>query len=291
MVAADPTGATMFESVLAGQLLAPEPGLTPLMVAIVTDNTVVAAGLRITEHPMLVLLRPGTADPAGDLAELAAAVAASGKPVVGFNGLHTTTTSLAEQWSAVTGEPPELRMTLRYHRLGTLIAPVGVPGAPRIAVLPDSADLDLLAGWWFAFEHETGVNSQPPAAPDPTMLRRAAARGQVVTLWCDQGRVVAAAGHTVVRHGAARIAPVYTPPEFRRRGYASAVTAAAVRSAQQLGAGEITLFTDVGYPPANEVYRKLGFLAIADFADYETPRGATPPAYPHSTGDINSPAG
>jgi predicted GNAT family acetyltransferase len=74
-----------------------------------------------------------------------------------------------------------------------------------------------------------------------------------------------------VRDNASRIAPVYTPPELRRHGYGSAATAAAVRSAQQQGARQITLFTDADYLPANEVYRRLGFRAVADFADYEIP--------------------
>ena len=72
----------------------------------------------------------------------------------------------------------------------------------------------------------------------------------------------------------ARIAPVYTPPEFRRRGYGAAVTAAAVRSAQALGASDISFFTDAGYLPANAVYRGLGFQVVAEFAEFEIPVAA-----------------
>ena len=62
---------------------------------------------------------------------------------------------------------------------------------------------------------------------------------------------------------------MYTPPEHRRRGYGAAATAAAVHSARWLGAAEITLFADADYPPANAVYRGLGFVAIAEFAHLE----------------------
>jgi len=43
LIEVDPVGATMFGSVLVGQLLAPEPGIPPLMVVIVEQGTVAAA--------------------------------------------------------------------------------------------------------------------------------------------------------------------------------------------------------------------------------------------------------
>ncbi|MGH3873182.1 MAG: GNAT family N-acetyltransferase [Pseudonocardiaceae bacterium] len=42
-----------------------------------------------------------------------------------------------------------------------------------------------------------------------------------------------------------RIAPVYTLPQHRGRGYGSAVTAAAAGWAQQAGAAQVVLFTDL----------------------------------------------
>jgi len=74
-----------------------------------------------------------------------------------------------------------------------------------------------------------------------------------------------------VRRGRARIAPVYTPPGHRRRGFGSAATAAAVHSAWRAGAVEVTLFTDAEYPAANEVYRRLGFEVVGEFAEFDVP--------------------
>jgi hypothetical protein len=44
-----------------------------------------------------------------------------------------------------------------------------------------------------------------------------------------------------------------------------------VRSAQALGATDVSLFTDASYLPSNEVYRGLGFRVVAEFAEFEIP--------------------
>ncbi len=278
VIQADPVGATIFSSVLANQIAAPFPGEPPMLVDVTDDSLVVAAALRIPRYPMTVVIDPDIADPAGILDELIAAVIARGEPIVGIGGRRHTVELLAAGWAGRTGAVPTLRMPLLFHRLGTLTPPAGVSGVPRTASTQNQADVDLLARWWFEFERETGANAHASStAPDPDVVRRGAARGQVVTIWSDGDRDVAAAAHTAVRDGVARIAPVYTAPGVRRRGYGAAVTAAAVRSAQALGATEISLFTDANYPPANAVYRGLGFQVAAEFAEFAMPVAAAGP--------------
>jgi ribosomal protein S18 acetylase RimI-like enzyme len=164
-----------------------------------------------------------------------------------------------------------------YYRLGEFREPVGVPGGARRAAMTDPADLDLLADWFCEFRKETGISRTPPV-PDPDLLRENAKRGEVVMLWCVDGQPVAAAGHSAVRSGHCKIAPVFTPPGRRRRGYGAAVTAAAVRSAQRLGAGEITLFTDANYLASNACYRGLGFEEIGAFAEFDVAPALLPTA-------------
>ncbi|MEV4678910.1 GNAT family N-acetyltransferase, partial [Actinomadura sp. NPDC049382] len=62
----------------------------------------------------------------------------------------------------------------------------------------------------------------------------------------------------------ARIAPVYTPDEHRRRGYGAAVTAAATRAALDVGAEDVVLFTDLANPTSNGVYRRIGYRPVED---------------------------
>jgi hypothetical protein len=61
-----------------------------------------------------------------------------------------------------------------------------------------------------------------------------------------------------------RVGPVYTPPEFRGHGYASAATAAASQQALDAGASEVLLFTDLANPVSNSIYQRIGYRAVED---------------------------
>lgn len=77
-------------------------------------------------------------------------------------------------------------------------------------------------------------------------------------LWVVDGKTVsmAAIGHRSPRH--ARVNSVYTPPEERRKGYASAVVAAV--SQKVLDEGLIpVLYTDLANPDSNKVYCSIGY--------------------------------
>jgi predicted GNAT family acetyltransferase len=62
----------------------------------------------------------------------------------------------------------------------------------------------------------------------------------------------------------AGIGAVYTPPQFRNRGYAS--TAVATLSRQLLDAGRRScfLYTDVANPLSNAIYARIGYEPLDD---------------------------
>ena len=58
-----------------------------------------------------------------------------------------------------------------------------------------------------------------------------------------------------------RVGPVYTPPEFRKRGYASIITANICQILLDEGHA-VTLFADARNEDSNSIYTKLGFNFI-----------------------------
>jgi predicted GNAT family acetyltransferase len=56
---------------------------------------------------------------------------------------------------------------------------------------------------------------------------------------------------------------VYTPPELRGRGYASALTAALTEQLLQRRRF-CYLYTDLANPTSNSIYRRIGYRPVTD---------------------------
>lgn len=95
------------------------------------------------------------------------------------------------------------------------------------------------------------------------------------TFWeTRDGTPVSMAATTSLVGGMVRVDPVYTPARLRGHGYAGAVTVEASRAALTAGATDVVLFTDPGNPTSNALYRRLGYVRVADFAGHAFSYGA-----------------
>ncbi|HEY96946.1 MAG TPA: GNAT family N-acetyltransferase, partial [Dehalococcoidia bacterium] len=61
---------------------------------------------------------------------------------------------------------------------------------------------------------------------------------------------------------------VYTPPEHRRKGYATACVAGVCREILKSGYDFCTLYTDLSNPTSNSIYMKIGFRPVCDNVEY-----------------------
>jgi predicted GNAT family acetyltransferase len=61
---------------------------------------------------------------------------------------------------------------------------------------------------------------------------------------------------------------VYTPPQHRGRGYASALTAAASQDQLDRGHRYCFLFTDLSNPTSNKIYQSIGYEPVCDVDMY-----------------------
>lgn len=167
----------------------------------------------------------------------------------------------AERRSARTGRPVRAGMAQRIYELGELVRP-DVPGLARPA---GPAEVPTAARWWQTFAAEAVPGEQAGDA-EPAVRRRMDAG--TLMLWWDGGRPVSMAGYVGPVAGVARVAPVFTPPEHRRRGYGSAVTAACSAHALARGADAVMLYTDLANPTSNAIYQRIGYRPVADAADF-----------------------
>ena len=189
-------------------------------------------------------------------AELVAALRAAGASVPGVHGDVQGADRFAEAWTAATGEHGTTTLALDLYELGTLRYPEPPPaGRGRTA---GEVDVELAVRWYTAFQDET-----PTPSTDVRPLVRERLDDRRLWLWeGDTGVPVSLAARTPAVAGVARIAPVYTPPEHRRHGYATAVTAACTADALAGEAERVVLFTDLADPSANAMYQRIGFRPV-----------------------------
>jgi predicted GNAT family acetyltransferase len=179
----------------------------------------------------------------------------------GVNAEKRLAEAFALRWSQVAGTAFTTKMRLRAYELRWVIPPPQLP--PGHLRLAEEADLDTVTAWRAAFQRES-LHEDPPDNVDELALRFI--RAGTTYLWEDGKPVSMAVVTRPTPHGIS-IGGVYTPPELRGRGYASACVAAV--SQRQLDAGRAfcTLFTDLGYPTSNAIYQRIGYQPVCDFAE------------------------
>jgi RimJ/RimL family protein N-acetyltransferase len=189
--------------------------------------------------------------------ELAGELAASGRRIDGVNAEAHAAEAFSATWRQRTGDAATVHRLMRLHRLGTLVQPDPRPeGQPRVA---GEQDRNLLIEWSGAFAREVGDAERDAAA----MVDERLGYGGL-TVWEVGGAATSMAGITRIVHAMARVAPVYTPPELRGRGYAGGVTAAVSQAALDAGAAEVVLYTDLANPTSNALYERLGYRPVED---------------------------
>ena len=62
---------------------------------------------------------------------------------------------------------------------------------------------------------------------------------------------------------------VYTPPEWRRHGYATACVAELSGLLLRRGFEMCVLYTDLANPTSNAVYTRIGYQPVRDFLMYD----------------------
>lgn len=224
-------------------------GREPAFFAVARDGaTVVGVALRTPPWPPIVSRLTEAS-----VAPLVAEIRTRG-PLSGITGPSESADAVA----AACGARISATMDQLLYELTELVPPKGVRGTARQARADDQ---DLIARWMDEFGREVGEQFVRKDAD--RRARLAIAEGQV-WIWQDVEPVSMALWTGPTPRGV-RIGAVYTPPPFRRRGYAGAVTAAVTADRLRSGRTFCFLFTDAANPTSNSVYRRLGYRQIGTF--------------------------
>lgn len=213
-----------------------------------------AFGVAMLRDPGPLLI--GESDAAAAVA-FAVDLARNWQKLQGVIGAPAGCEAFARKWKDLTGRGHRLRVRMRQHALSAVNDVPTVSGRARTAT---PADTDWLIERQIAFIAEAGIHDRPERVREQLPSR--VARGDF-RIW-DDGRPVAYAGYNDAAPDFARIAPVYTLPECRGSGYATALVAELSRELLARGKRKLFLTTDIANPTSNAIYARIGFRAEND---------------------------
>ena len=251
---------------LARQLIRGDHGYDqPVYLSIIEDDAAVVGCAYRTPPYKLGLTRM----PSAVLPLLVRNVAEVYSELPAVMGPESEATLFADLWTRQFGGQYVVAMRQRVHALSGVIQPGNSP--PGRLRLAESADVPLATDWIHAFIRDT----QTSAAATVSFPRSdATVRAEVIRhidsgslyLWEDQQTRSMAAAVGPTPNGI-RVGYVYTPPEFRRRGYATALVANLSQLLLDGGRRCCFLYTDLANPTSNAIYARIGYRPVCDVVD------------------------
>ncbi|MEN9518228.1 MAG: hypothetical protein RLZZ381_816, partial [Cyanobacteriota bacterium] len=214
----------------SAQSLAEQPFLT----VATQDQYICSTAMRTPPH-QLILSKSVSKEA---IALIASDIVANSISLPGLISLKSEAITFAQLWQSLTGQSYRLNVAQRIYQLETVKTINYADGHLRLAT---QSDRSLLINWIKAFEVEALGEQQTE---------------QHYQNWCDlrisnnslylwQNNIpVSMAGCSGSTPNGIRINPVYTPPEYRRQGYASSCVAALSQTLLDLGNKYCFLFTD-----------------------------------------------
>lgn len=251
LAAADPVA----YSVVAGTVksLGDDPGRYPSFAWFALARGGAVEIVAMHTEPMPIYL-PCHAE--GGSAALAASLRDTGYAVPGANGDRSAVEEFTPAYLDGSGQQVTRSEGIGVFALdGPPVLPWPVSGEHRLA---GPEHRELVTGWTVAFGEETGHGALDPEGTVARFLDRGR-----LHLWLADGEPVAMCWVNLPQAGYVRVSGVYTPPDLRGHGYASAVVETASRLEQRAG-HQCMLHTQLDNPTSNDIYRAMGYRQVGE---------------------------
>ena len=228
----------------------------PVLVAAFDGDTVVGIATQTPPYPAVLSLF----DDLRGAEAIAERLHADGVALPGVMAPLDAGPAFVDRWCALTGARAQVSLEERIYEATEVVPPRPTTGRMRPYT---EADRDVVLRFMAEFYAEAMPGSPDPD-PEEFLRRRLAETEGGLVLWEDGGEPVSLAGYGAPSPKAMRIGPVYTPPELRGRGYASALTAAVTELVLSRGRRFCFLFTNLANPTSNSIYQKIGYRPVID---------------------------
>jgi uncharacterized protein len=243
---------------LAGRLRS-EPrlyGEDPYFAVALDGDRVAGAALRTPPHNLIL----SEIDDVEALEPIADDVQDVYESISGVIAARESAALFARSWERRTSAAARIGIQQRIYRAAEASLPDGAAGEMRPY---EEGNRALVLEWMEAFAAEA-LPEAPHETAEEWLERNLTNPDGGIGLWVDSGRCVSFAAYGGLTPNGIRVGPVYTPPELRRRGYATALVAAMTRMLLERGRRFCFLFTDLANPTSNSIYQRIGYRRVTD---------------------------
>ena len=180
--------------------------------------------------------------------------------VPGVGGPKETARHFSHLWNLKTQKPSFLEDSMRMYQLDQIAAIQSQPGRLQKA---QPAETQLLTQWLGEFHKEIHLSEE---VDERNMVENYIREGRLF-VWEDGG-FKSMGAYTGATDNGVRITMVYTPLEFRGKGYATSLVAALSRQSLDSGKKFCCLYADLLNPTSNGIYQKIGYKPVCDWNVY-----------------------
>ena len=178
----------------------------------------------------------------------------------GSMGLAKEVEIFSQTWQTLTEQFYQRSVVMKIYQLKAVQR---VPTARGYLRLATKSDRSFLVEWFSAFlsEINEAVSEDVEHQVDNQLKQ------QNTYFWVDSTPVSIASSKQVLPT-IGRINLAYTPPEYRRKGYATACVTALSQKLLDQGCRYCLLIADLANPTANHIYQVIGYRPLTDWHEY-----------------------
>ena len=184
-------------------------------------------------------------------------------PAPGVVGPAAEAQAFSNCWTEGTsGVSSEVAMRMRVFEARTVADVPLSPGKLRLACMDDHP---LMTEWIITFSDIIG---EPVDVDSAKSNVEQYIKDRQLYIWDDGGPVSIAKESRPTKNGTT-INTVYTPPEYRNKGYATSCVCALTKELLSDRYSFCSLYTDLSNPTSNSIYAKIGYVPLGDALSFD----------------------
>ena len=229
---------------------------SPLLLSILEQEKVV--GVAIMTPPKRIILSRIDTEILAAITHLVEYLHGTHTRTPGVVGPSVEAQAFSDCWvEGMFGVSARVAMRMRVFEARKVADMSVSPGKLRLACMDDHL---LMAKWITNFSEET---REPVDLESAKNHAEHSIKGQELYIW-DNGEPVCIAKKARPTRNGMTVNTVYTPPEYRNKGYATSCVWSLTQKILTDRYSFCSLYTDLSNPTSNSIYTKIGYVPVGD---------------------------